>query len=550
MRDIGAVEGGKRAATLRRGAFAGAALALMMLGGPGVAAAPVGLGVTPFKQSVAEAASEVDAVAAFYRARDFAPYWTGPEETHLRRREALLDAITGAAAHGLPAGRYDPQRLMTEMRAARSGRERGQLEVHLTRAFLDFANDLQSGILDPRRIDAGIKREPPRRDPQVLLARLQSEPPRAVFRSLVPQTRQYGELLRAKVTLEEAIARGGWGPGVSAGGRLEQGASGAAVVPLRDRLIAMGYLAPTDLARFDAAMDQAVRRFQTDHGLAVDGIVGGQTLEALNVPAEERLKSVLVAMERERWMNLPEGLGARHVKVNLTEYTARIYDDEKVTFETRAVIGAESPDRRTPEFSDVMEHMVINPSWYVPRSIIVNEYLPMLRRNPYAVSHLKITDSRGREVSRGRGFSQYSASSFPFSMRQPPGPDNALGKVKFMFPNKYNIYLHDTPAKHLFSREARAYSHGCIRLNDPFEFAYALLAPQTEDPQGFFQARLRTGSEARVNLDTPVPVHLVYRTAYTLPKGKVQFRDDVYGRDAKIWDALQAAGVTLGRGDS
>jgi murein L,D-transpeptidase YcbB/YkuD len=251
-------------------------------------------------------------------------------------------------------------------------------------------------------------------------------------------------------------------------------------------------------------------------------------------------------MERERWINMPGGLGERHIKVNLTDYHARIYDNDKLTFETRAVIGSQDSDRQTPEFSDVMEHMEINPSWYVPRSIVVNEYLPMLRRNPYAVSHLEITDRSGRQVNRGRGFSQYSASSFPFSMRQPPGPKNALGSVKFMFPNRYNIYLHDTPSQHLFSRTVRTFSHGCVRLDDPHEFAHALLAVQEDDPVGFFEARLRTGSTQRVVLEKQVPVHLIYRTAFTDAKGRTQFRDDVYGRDAAIWRALEAAGVSLG----
>ncbi|MEM9855547.1 MAG: L,D-transpeptidase family protein, partial [Pseudomonadota bacterium] len=193
-----------------------------------------------------------------------------------------------------------------------------------------------------------------------------------------------------------------------------------------------------------------------------------------------------------------------------------------------------------------MDHMVINPSWYVPRSIATKEYLPQLQRNPNAVGHLEITDGRGRVVNRAAvNFASYSASSFPFNMRQPPSRRNALGLVKFMFPNKYNIYLHDTPAKNLFSRDVRAFSHGCIRLNDPFDFAYALLAKQTSDPVGFFQSKLRTGAETRVNLTDPVPVHLVYRTAFTTPTGEMNFRRDVYGRDARIWNALQREGVVL-----
>uniref|UniRef100_UPI003514E09B L,D-transpeptidase family protein n=1 Tax=Salipiger bermudensis TaxID=344736 RepID=UPI003514E09B len=405
--------------------------------------------------------------------------------------------------------------------------------------------DLSGGALAGRRIDSGIKREPARRASEDLLEALATGEPRAVFRDLAPKTPEYTRLMREKLSLERVIARGGWGAPVTVG-KLDPGDSGPGVVILRDRLIEMGYLKPTLSARYDDALRDAVLAFQGDHGLEADGVAGSSTLSAVNVPATERLKSVIVAMERERWINFADGLGERHVLVNIVDFHARIIDDGKVTFETRSVVGHQDPDRRTPEFSDVMEFMVINPSWYVPRSIVVNEYLPLLRRNPGAVSHLVITDSRGRRVNRGNGFAQYSAASFPFAMRQPPGPKNALGQVKFMFPNKYNIYLHDTPSKHLFARGQRTFSHGCIRLGDPKDFAYALLALQTDDPEGFFASRLRGGSESRVNLEQPVPVHLIYRTAFTQAKGRVNYRADVYGRDAKIWDALAAAGVALG----
>jgi murein L,D-transpeptidase YcbB/YkuD len=209
-------------------------------------------------------------------------------------------------------------------------------------------------------------------------------------------------------------------------------------------------------------------------------------------------------------------------------------------------VGANSNDRRSPEFSDVMEFMVINPTWHVPRSIAVNEYLPQLKQNPNAVSHLVLFDGRGQRVSRQNvDFSAFTANTFPFDIKQPPSNSNALGLVKFMFPNPYNIYLHDTPAKNLFARETRAYSHGCIRLAQPFDFAYALLARQSSDPVGEFKRILATGVETTVPLRQPVPVHLIYRTAFTTAKGGVQFRRDVYGRDAKIWQALEREGVAL-----
>ncbi|ETW14155.1 peptidoglycan binding protein [Roseivivax marinus] len=532
-----------RASTLRNrtGALlAGAALALTL-----GFAAPATAQVTAFKRAVAETVGEDEAVAAFYRNRGFEPVWTGPEDIQRLRREALLEAVTMASAHGLPAGRYDANALMAEMRAARTAEERGALDVHLSLTFARFARDLSAGALDPRRVISGLKREVYIPDTADLLDKLESDDPRAVFRGLAPSSPEYGRLMREKMRLERVVARGGWGRPVSPG-RIDPGESGSRVVPLRDRLIAMNYLRPTASAVYDSALEQAVKTFQADHGLAVDGIAGDSTLRELNHSPETRLQQVLVAMERERWLNRPGGLGKRHIKVNLTEFMARVYDDEKVTFETRAVIGSNESDRQTPEFSDEMDHMVINPSWYVPRSIIKNEYLPQLRRNPYAVSHLQILNSRGQVVSRNQSF----AGSFPYSMRQPPGPKNALGQVKFMFPNKYNIYLHDTPAQHLFSRTVRAYSHGCVRLDDPYEFAYTLLAKQEDDPEGFFHSRLRTGAEARVNLVEPVPVHLIYRTAFTQAKGHVQYRPDIYNRDQTIWRALSAAGVVLGRGES
>ena len=210
------------------------------------------------------------------------------------------------------------------------------------------------------------------------------------------------------------------------------------------------------------------------------------------------------------------------------------------------MIGARDTKRQSPEFSDQMEFMVVNPSWFVPRSIAIGEYLPELQQDPYAVDYLVITDRSGRRIDRASvDFSRYTAQSFPYAMRQPPSRSNALGLVKFMFPNKHNIYLHDTPAKKLFARETRAYSHGCIRLADPFEFAYALLAPQTSDPKGLFQSTLANGKETQINLKTPVPVHIIYRTAIADPKGHMQYRRDVYGRDALIWSALSQAGVAL-----
>jgi murein L,D-transpeptidase YcbB/YkuD len=307
----------------------------------------------------------------------------------------------------------------------------------------------------------------------------------------------------------------------------------------------MGYLDHSISTQYDGTLQAAVQQFQTDHGLAPDGVAGTGTITEINRPAETRLEQVVVAMERERWLNKPRG--DRHVLVNITDFTAKIVDNGKVTFQTRSVVGANTSDRRTPEFSDIMEHMVVNPTWNVPRSIATKEYLPMFQKDPNAAPYLNLLDDAGRLVSRADvDFSTMTEKNFPFDVKQPPSRSNALGLVKFMFPNRHNIYLHDTPAKSLFSRERRAFSHGCVRLSDPFDFAYALLAVQEDNPEAVFQRVLATGRETTLPLKVKVPVHLIYRTAFTQAKGRINFRPDVYGRDAKIFQALEDAGVELG----
>lgn len=506
-------------------------------------AGPVSAQVTAFRQAVAESAARDEDLAAFYRAREFEGIWSGNSEADQNRRNALLTAFVDASNHGLPASRYDPDVIMAQLRAATTPAEQGRMEVELTRLFMQYAHDVQTGVLNPRAVDDLIKREVPLRDRLGTLEAFMESNPVGFLRALPPSSPEYTRLMREKVRLEGLLGQGGWGPQVTASA-LEPGASGQSVVELRNRLILMGYMDRTATQTYDASLVAAVQRFQSAHGLEVDGVAGQGTMREINTSLNRRLESIIVAMERERWLNQPRG--DRHIWVNLTDFSASIVDHDRVTFTTRSVIGAGDRDRQSPEFSDVMEYMVINPSWYVPRSIITKEYLPQLQRNRNSVRHLEITDSRGRLVNRANvDFSRYTARTFPYAMRQPPSQGNALGLVKFMFPNQYNIYLHDTPAKNLFSREVRAYSHGCIRLNDPFDFAYALLAVQESDPVGFFQAKLNTGREARVNLDDPVPVHLVYRTAFTNVTGSLQFRRDVYGRDAKIWNALVREGVAL-----
>jgi murein L,D-transpeptidase YcbB/YkuD len=528
---------------LSSGIWPGALSPGLAQGAPLLASAPAADRIAPFAQAVAAAAAEDADLAAFYRARDYRPVWTSAEDAG--RRAALFAAFDHAADQGLAPSRYGADDLRTRFRSVASERQRGQLEVAASRAFLTYARDLTSGMLDPKSIDAGLVRTVTLRDRKAMLGAMADAPdPVSYLRGLVPDAPEYTGLARARLDLIAAIAAGGWGPEVGARS-LAPGDTGPEVVALRNRLVALGYMRPTALAEYDGTLQKAVQAFQMDNGIEEDGQAGPETINAINTSPETRLASVLVAMERLRWMNGLD-LGRRHIWVNLPDFTAKIVDDGKVTFETVTVVGMNQADRRSPEFSDQMEFMVINPTWNVPRSITVKEYLPMLQRNPNAAGHLRIVDRRGRLVPRDAvDFTQFNERNFPFSMSQPPSDGNALGLVKFMFPNQWNIYLHDTPSKSLFKKDVRAFSHGCIRLGRPFDFAYALLAPQVDDPKAEFQRHLDTGRESTLMLKEPVPVHLVYFTAWPNARGRIEYRRDVYGRDARIFDALRAAGVEL-----
>lgn len=532
--------------TVKRGMKAGARAALLALGlGGGVLPAAMVLMPSPvvaqsfpaFRQALAEGVAGDRALSTFYRENGFEPVWTGAGDA--ARRTALVSALSRAGEHGLPAARYDLPGLIAAFNSVETERDRGALEALASTTFLQYARDVHSGVLEPSTILPDIVRELPRPDPAQLMRDFIAAEPVSYIRNLAPSSPEYARLFRAKRELEATVAEGGWGPQVLAGG-LRPGDTGPEVIALRNRLIAMGFMPRVATALYDGVMQRAVQEFQELVGLEADGVAGAGTIRAVNVEPQERLRSIVVALERERWLNIPRG--DRHIWVNLVDFVARIVDFDQVTFETRSVIGARA--NQTPEFSATMDHMEINPDWTLPRSIVA-EYWNALSTG--GARHLNLVDGRGNVVPREAvDFERYTPASLPFNVRQPPGPGNALGEVKFLFPNPYAIYLHDTPSRSLFGNAVRAYSHGCIRLQDPREFAYALLAPQEADPVTFYHNIQRSGRETEVYLDQPIPVHLVYRTAYTSVTGRMNYRNDVYGRDARLYDALVSAGVDLG----
>ena len=302
--------------------------------------APAHAQVTAFMQSVAEAAAKDRDIAEFYKSNGYKAIWTAKGNRAKARRAALLKAVQNAGAHGLPVERYSIDTLSINPRRVKSERELGRLEVEMSRLFLRYARDVQTGVLVPRKIDRGIVREVPYRSRTSLLKTFAKSSPKTYIKRLPPSSPEYTRLMKEKMRFEKIVGKGGWGAKVQAKS-LKPGQSGGAVVQMRNRLINMGYLRRTSSKSYDNRLQQAVAAFQRDHGLYADGVAGQGTLAEINVEPTTRLSQIIVAMERERWINMP--LGKRHIWVNITDYHAKIIDNGKVTFETRSVVGARRP---------------------------------------------------------------------------------------------------------------------------------------------------------------------------------------------------------------
>lgn len=478
----------------------------------------------------------------YYRMHDFAPVWDDG------RRAALAAAMRAAADHGLPAGRYDPAALVAAADAGDAAAVAA--EIAASQALLAWGRDITSGVLEPRAVDRELVIAPHRPSVASLLEGMAgASDPAAWLAGLEPQNPHYRTLLAEKARLEALVAAGGWGETVPDGPTLRPGDAGGRVLALRGRLERIGGAAipPDDPAapeRLDEGLVTALMSFQEKHGLNPDGVAGPATLAAVNRQADDRLRQVLVNLERQRWMNFERG--QRHIYVNLADFTMAVYEDGAPIFTSRAIIGKPGKTR-TPEFYEEMTHLVVNPTWHVPRSIATEEYLPRLQQNPGALPHLQVMTRNGTRINPALvDFRQFTKGNFPFVIKQAPGGGNALGRVKFMFPNEFDIYLHDTPTKPLFERDVRAFSHGCVRLQRPFELAHLLLGWQADNPEALFQSYLDRGREQHLDLAQAIPIYITYQTAWVDADGVPQYREDIYGRDGRIFEALSDVGVVAG----
>jgi murein L,D-transpeptidase YcbB/YkuD len=475
----------------------------------------------------------------FYTDRVYAPVWFDQngikEDAHL-----AIAAMAEANDHALNPNNYAPLELAQKIDTAQSPDEWAQFDLELSRQFLRYATHISSGRVQPNKINKALNLFPDRPEPKSFFENAEQAVDFSAFLdSLPPQSDNYARLKRRLAQYRTKAEAGGF-IGVPDGEVLKPGMTDARIPVLRERLIEEDIqIAGNHTGEvYDGDLVEAVKIFQDHHGLATDGVIGKNTLARLNIPIQDKLIQMELNMERRRWMR--DDLGEFYVFVNLADQNLKVVRNGKTIHTTRVVVG--KPYHATPVFSDQLEYVEINPFWNVPYSIATKEYLPKLKQNPSALSRQKIrVFQNGSEIAPTQvAWNSYSGGNFPFRLRQDPGDGNALGRIKFMFPNEFNIYIHDTPSKSLFSRAERAYSHGCIRASNPFALADVLLTDSNSTP-GHWEHIRDGGERTVVKPVVPIEVHLTYLTAWMNKDGSTHFRKDIYGRDEVLLKALRKA---------
>jgi murein L,D-transpeptidase YcbB/YkuD len=490
----------------------------------------------------------------FYTGRSFSPAWLAGDGL-LSNAEQLIHAIEKADEEGLDPEDYHLgliRSLLAEVNLNTVWDDSdspmlASLDIILTDAFLTYAAHLAYGRFNPKAIYKDWQMPSDRIDLISLLSQaVESGQTELALRNQRPEHRIYSQLRENLARYNDIAAQGGWAE-IDSDEKLQTGDKGPLVLQLRDRLFITGELSDfNDLDVFDKELTLAVIKFQASHGLSVDGTVGPKTLAALNVSAEERIHQIKLNMERWRW--LPQQLGDHYILVNITDFSLSIIEDGYTSFSMPVIVGMTS--RNTPSFSANMTYIVVNPFWRVPRSIAIKDKLPLIRKDPEYLSEHNFRvfqwfNGEPVEIDPSSiNWSKMTASNFNYSLRQDPGPDNALGFLKFMLPNKFSIYLHDTPTQHLFENKTRAFSSGCIRVASPIDLADHLLRNDPVWDLETILSSIDSGLNEIVSLPEPVPVYVLYWTAWVDEDGRMQFRDDIYRRDSVLTAADSVTNVT------
>jgi murein L,D-transpeptidase YcbB/YkuD len=459
-----------------------------------------------------------------YKSFGQAPLWLSPDGLEKERAGALMNAVLGAGSDALDLSDYPVTEVANAIATLRTtpqptAEQLAEADVLLTSMYAALGEDLLVGQVSPRSVAQSWHIDPKDENVDSALVRtLGLLPLDKSISALRPDDEDYTALQKELVRFRELVAKGGWAQ-VPAGKALKTGDTDSPVrlAALRARLAAEGINVPADSAAnaqvFDASLAAAVAQFQMRHGIAVDSSLGTETLNSLNVPAAYRLGQIAANMERKRWM--PRELPERFVYVNVPAFQLQAFDSGAKTLEMKVIVGQEFEDKATPVFSDVMETVVFRPYWNITPDIQAKEVGPKAAANP---GYLAANDM------------EYYKDGGVTRIRQRPGPKNSLGYVKFLFPNDFNIYLHDTPNHELFEKDVRAFSHGCIRVEKPDQLAQWALGWDAGRVQ---EAMTQGPDNTPIKLKQKIPVFITYGTAY-VRDGQLYFGNDLYHRDDKL----------------
>lgn len=486
----------------------------------------------------------------FYAHREFKPVWVtnGGMNT---KATVFIDTILEADHEGLNSEAYHREDIMTlltniKLDTAKDTHESvklAELDLVLSDAFFSFGFHLSEGMVDPYSNNFNWHIKKTKKNLTKTFQTILSDNSLEGFvDALQPHHPGYLKLRAGLVTYLNVKKSGCW-PEIPARGKMRKGEQGTWISVLRSRLVISGDLPESIHSNpdyFDDVLEDGVKRFQARHGLEVDGVVGSKTLAALNIPVEDRITQIRLNMERWRW--LPQDLGERHIMVNTADFKLNVVENEKTTESIRAIVGKKK--RPTPVLSQKIRHLELNPYWNIPYNIALNDIIPSIKKDPdYLVdNNIRIFENweeDARELSpESIDWNKITRKNFVFRFRQDPANSNALGRVKFIFPNKFSIYLHDTPARNLFNMTKRTFSSGCIRIEKPIKFAAYLLQ---DNPKWNFEkliAAVNSKKNKAILLSHPINIHILYWTAWVDKDGIINFRDDIYGRDRQLNIAL------------
>jgi L,D-transpeptidase YcbB len=482
----------------------------------------------------------IEYITNLYIRNDYGPFWKDDESVN-----DAISGIVGSVNDGLIPQDYHLEAILflqndiKQNRGSKSENEANlaRLDILLTDGVIFYANHLLYGKIDPVSLvptwNFGFAPIPDLTS-ATLVTYIENREIPARLNELRPDLPMYDSLMAALGKYRNIAAAGGW-ENILPGGKIEPGKRDTRIPAIRKRLLISGGLSQTDSVQsglYDEILVKDIKAFQATHALDTDGVIGAGTFRELNVPVSKRIEALRVNLERARWVsgNLPKN----YIIVNIAAFWLTMVRDGEVVLSTSVVVGR--PLTKTPVFRDKMRYIDFNPTWTQPTSIVKNETIPHLKKDSAYLqkNHMVLLDSKGNLVPMSKlDMKNLSPSRFPYLVRQEPGPWNALGEIKFMFPNKYDIYLHDTPSRSAFSRASRAYSHGCIRVHNPKELAVKLLEG-TEYDRTKINEVISTHETTRVLLPEPVDILLMYWTCGLDLDGRLFFFPDIYERDEAV----------------